>query len=91
MHLNGCTSKSRDLVCGVPQGSCLRPSLFAVFINDLAWGTERAEIMFNADDSTLYYAAPLCSKLNDVLNKELQILHDLISCNKLVLNGPKAF
>lgn len=74
------------LVCGVPQGSCLGPLLFTVFINDLAWATERAEIVFYADDSTLYYAAPSYSELNDVLNKELQILHDWISCNKLVLN-----
>ena len=51
--------------------------------------TESAKIVFYADDSTLYYAAPSCSELNDVLNKELQVLQDWISCNKLVLNIPK--
>ena len=44
------------------------------------------KIVFYAD---AYYAAPSSSELNDVLNKELQVLHDWIACNKLVLNIPK--
>lgn len=89
VYLNGSLSSSRSLECGVPQGSCLGPLLFTVFTNDLSWTTERAKIVLYADYSTLYHATPSCNVLNEVLNKELKVVHDWIVCNRLVLNISK--
>ena len=89
VYLNGSLSTSRGLDCGVPQGSCLGPLLFSVYTNDLSWATKSATTVLFADDSTLYCAAKSCDILNEVLSRELKIVHDWVVCNRLVLNISK--
>ncbi len=43
-----------------------------------------------ADDCALCYAAPSCSELNRVLSRELNIIHNWIETNKLMLNVSEA-
>jgi len=49
----------------------------------------KATLTMFADDSTLYYAAPTCSELNQVLSSEISKLYNWIKTNKLVLNISK--
>ncbi len=42
-----------------------------------------------ADDSALYMSAPTVREITSVLNKELQIVFDWITDNKLVINISK--
>lgn len=89
VYFNGTLSDSKQLDCGVPQGSCLGPLLYSIFTNDLPYAIEQASLTMYADDSTIYYAALTCSELNQVLSSELNIIHNWIIANKLVLNTSK--
>ena len=89
VYLNGSLSSNRGLESGVPQGSCLGPLLFSVFTNDLPWATKSATTVLFADDSTLYCSAKSCDELNEVLSRELNVVHDWAACNRLVLNISK--
>ena len=54
--LNNCVSPTRELLCGVPQGSILGPTLFLCYINDLALEMRDLDtnISLYADDAVLY-------------------------------------
>lgn len=54
-----------------PQGSCLGHLLF--YTNDMPHELSKDKLTL-ADDSTVYYAAPTCSELNQVLRCEISIL-----------------
>ena len=49
----------------------------------------KATLTMFADDSTLYYAGPTCSELNQVLSCEMKKLQNWIKKNKLILNISK--
>lgn len=86
---NGVLSNTIHLNCGVPQGSCLGPLLFSIFTNDLPSVINKASLTLYADDSTLYYAASSIKELNQVLSKELDLVYEWVTCNRLVLNVSK--
>ena len=55
VSLNGVSSELKQTTCGVPQGSCLGPLLFLVFINDLPNISEFLQFYLFADDTKIYY------------------------------------
>ena len=69
--MNGYTSKSREITCGVPQGPILGPLLFLIYINDLPSCLKHANRRMYADDANLTITDlenlklwPLANKLN---------------------------
>ena len=51
--VNGCRSKSENVISGVPQGTVLGPVLFVIYINDLLDNVTSHGLMF-ADDTKIF-------------------------------------
>ena len=65
VSLNGVPSELKQTTCGVPQGSCLGPLLFLVYINDLPNISEVLQFYLFADDDNIYYEAEPIKKIGD--------------------------
>ena len=89
VFLNGECSESKYITCGVPQGSCLGPLLFLIYINDLPNISEVLHFYLFADDTNIYYEAETVQKLVTVINRELRKLDTWLIVNRLSLNIAK--
>ena len=84
--VNGVSSRIEEIHCGVPQGSCLGPLLFIVYITDLPFCIESCQVAMYADDTSISFTAKSVNDLNMTLNKELDSLREWLQGNKLSLN-----
>ena len=84
---NGFTSSQFRSTSGVPQGSVLGPTLFLIFINDLAISLECNRLLF-ADDLKIFASI---DHSKDCLSLQNQLLHvdQWCTANKLQLNISK--
>ena len=74
---------------GTPQGSCLGPLLFLVFINDLHNVVEHGMSLLFADDTTLLHSHKNLRYLKWSVEDDLTRLMDWFKANKLTLNLDK--
>ena len=54
-RVNGVDSKVQNISIGVPQGTCLGPLLFLLYINDLPEAINNANVYRYTDDTSLSY------------------------------------
>ena len=73
----------------MPQGSCLGPLLFLIYINDLLRALKISRISMFADDTCLYHQSSDISLLNEDINEYLTYVDNWLKGNKLSLNVMK--
>ena len=74
---------------GVPQGSCLSPLLFLIFINDMPLSSMKLIIKLFADDSLLFVHGKNFAEIQETLNIELPKIEAWFLSNKLTINASK--
>ena len=67
------------VLSGVPQGSILGPVLFTLYINDLPSCVDVCKVMMYADDTVIFFSAPLISEIELQLKLELINLSEWLS------------
>ena len=59
VFLDGASSGTSHINCGVPQGSILGPLLFILYINDIAKCSEILRLILFADDTNIFYSSAI--------------------------------
>ena len=88
-RVNGVDSNGGELEVGVPQGSCLGPLLFLIYINDLRQAVQGSSVTMYADDASLCRLSHDLIQLNQAVNSDLRKLETWLQGNKLSLNVAK--
>ena len=88
---NGIVSKIGSVVCGVPQGSILGPTLFLVYINDLRYVIKNCASYLYADDTVITNTGPDLNLLTVQQEADLVRLDLWLQKNKLTLNAKKTY
>ena len=87
--LNGVSSETAEVHYGIPQGMCLGPLLFLIFINDLPLTLKNAEPSVFADDTSFTASADSIPSLLGILDESVESLKNWMTSNKLTLNTLK--
>ena len=87
--VDGTSSDVKGINCGAPQGSCLGPLLFLIYINDLPSSLQKSHVSMYADDTVISLSSKSIDDLQNDLNLDLLKLQDWLHANKLSLNVVK--
>ena len=89
VQIKGTKSSLERILCGVPQGSILCPTLFNLYLNDIYNVSSILEFTLFADDTNIIYSHDSTTSLCNTLNTELEKTNAWFNLNKLSLNLQK--
>ena len=89
VKIRDCKSSWLTLTRGIPQGSCLGPLLFNVFVNDLFSVVESANLFNYADDNTLSVSNSSVEKVIELLTKDTKNTMKWFADNYMQANPEK--
>ena len=89
-YFDGANSGRHILKCGIPQGSCLGPLLFLLYINDFENCLENMTPNMYADDACVTITSENLNDLITDLKNELEHISNWMRINKLSLNASKS-
>ena len=55
VNFRNVNSDEQKIICGIPQGSILGPSLFILYINDICNSSNLLKFTLFADDTNIFY------------------------------------
>lgn len=87
--ISGEKSNSARVEHGVPQGSCLGPLLFSIYLNDLVNLNLAGRLYMFADDICLFYPYKNELVLKTAIERDVSFIFEFARINKLVLNASK--
>ena len=87
---NNMVSEYHTVNYGTPQGSCLGPLIFLIFVNDMQMHLTEVESIQFADDTTILFSHRNEIYLQYCIERELSTLSDWFKANKLMLNVDKS-
>lgn len=88
--VNNTSSVFQSITYGVPQGSCLGPLFFLIYINDMVQSLESPLVHLYADDTVLYQYSTSLPDLENKLQAVAKRLEDWCKLNRLVINSGKS-
>ena len=74
-YVEGKSSNKRLMQCGIPQGSCLGPSLFIIYMNYYEKCLKKSKPNMYADDTSISYASMEINELFDGIKANLILYH----------------
>ena len=91
VKISGYISSPKQITIGIPQGTCLGPLLFLIYVNELPKISDFTFPIIFADDTTLCMRGDNINDLVTRANFELEQFYDWATANRLTINTDKTF
>ena len=89
VNILGEKSDLQNVIYGIPQGSCLGPLLFLIYINDICNISDKGEFILFADDTNIFVKAETALLAYKNANEILKKVDLYMKANKLHINMDK--